>query len=132
MVYREQNIEIPGNLSKEEYQREYSRIWRKQNADYIKEYNKLRYGRQLERIRKNKRDYIEYMGSRCEMCGLEFNGENAAVFDFHHRDPREKKHNFGGKCLTLESAKPELDKCVLLCSNCHRMLHSEYIVLEDF
>src|SRR5574344_743671 len=112
MVYRKQDIRIDENLSEEEYKREYYRVWRKQNKEYVREYNKSRYHREIDRVRRNKRNYIEYMGSECILCGLQFNGLNAAVFDFHHTDPTKKEFNFGGKNRCLNSMKEELDKCV--------------------
>jgi hypothetical protein len=46
---------------------------------------------------------------------------------FHHRDPEGK--DFGiSRAATLmswEKIKDELDKCVLLCSNCHAEIHEE-------
>ena len=130
MVYREQNIKIDRNLPEGEYKREYARVWRKQNKEFVRDYNKSRYANSLERVRSFKRSYIEYMGSECVMCGLLFDGKNAAVFDFHHVDPSQKECNFGGNNRKLETVKTELDKCVLVCSNCHRLLHAGVIELD--
>ncbi len=59
------------------------------------------------------------------MCGGVF---HQAVYDFHHKDPKEKE---SGIAQLLQSysvehpkMKEELEKCVLLCSNCHRTLHA--------
>lgn len=76
-----------------------------------------------ERRRDIKRKAIEYKGGRCEHCGLE---DIPAVFEFHHLDPLEKEisiSKMGGR--KWASVKIELDKCVLLCANCHRKVHSE-------
>lgn len=78
---------------------------------------------------KPKRDKKEWCikakGGKCVKCGIEYDGSNACIFDFHHVDP-ESKTNYEGKSLaTLPEAKmiEELGKCELLCSNCHRMEH---------
>jgi 5-methylcytosine-specific restriction endonuclease McrA len=67
---------------------------------------------------------IEYKGGKCINCGYD---KYKAALEFHHTNPKEKEFNIGDKCRggkTLDSLKPELDKCILLCSNCHRAIHS--------
>lgn len=53
--------------------------------------------------------------------------------DFHHLDPTLKDRDVS-ECLHNGSMKKLLDevsKCVVLCSNCHRKIHSGLIVLND-
>jgi len=49
-----------------------------------------------------------------------------SVYEFHHRDPNEKDFTIGN-CLNKrwETIKSELDKCDLVCANCHRLGHSD-------
>ena len=76
-----------------------------------------------QRQRELKLKAIDYLGSKCIRCG--YSGVYA-VFDFHHRDPTEKEFSWGSKRTSnWESLKKELDKCDLLCSNCHREVHDE-------
>jgi hypothetical protein len=49
--------------------------------------------------------------------------------EFHHLDPNEKDFSIGGKSWSLERLKKEVDKCILICANCHRELHSSYTLL---
>ena len=65
---------------------------------------------------------IEYKGGKCVKCG--YNKCNAAL-DFHHLDPTQKEFNLGshGHTRSWERMKVELDKCILLCANCHREIH---------
>jgi len=64
---------------------------------------------------------IEYKGGKCEHCGYD---KCPAAFDFHHLDPSKKDFNLSTlRNYKLENIKSELDKCLLLCSNCHRELH---------
>ena len=75
----------------------------------------------IERGRKNKALYIEYKGGKCEHCG--YNKCNEAL-EFHHIDPSIKDPTFQSmRYWSIEKAKIELDKCLLLCSNCHREEH---------
>lgn len=78
--------------------------------------------------RRFKKDCLVYKGSVCQVCG--YNKCDAAL-EFHHLDPTQKDFSIadsGRKKLTL-SIQQELDKCVLLCSNCHRELHNGIITI---
>jgi hypothetical protein len=74
--------------------------------------------------RNNKKLCIEYLGGKCSVCGGTFHPD---VYDFHHRDENEKDVCVA-RLLTrkFEKITSELDKCVLLCSNCHRLHHAQY------
>lgn len=74
-----------------------------------------------ERRIESKRRAVEYLGGACADCGLV--SEHQCVYDFHHLDPSQKDFSLGANYRSFESAKSELDKCVLLCSNCHRIRH---------
>jgi hypothetical protein len=65
---------------------------------------------------------VDYKGGKCTTCGY---NKCIASLDFHHLDPNEKDFGISAKGLTrsFEKVKVELDKCILLCSNCHRELH---------
>jgi predicted HNH restriction endonuclease len=78
-----------------------------------------------QRLRQYKVDFILYKGGKCAICGLEFNGENQTVFDFHHINPEDKLFEIAQSkiSLTNDKMRDELDKCLLLCANCHLELH---------
>jgi len=65
---------------------------------------------------------IEYKGGKCSQCGYSKCDE---TLEFHHRSG---KKDFGisskGYTRSWEKVRQELDKCVLLCANCHRELHA--------
>jgi hypothetical protein len=66
---------------------------------------------------------IEYLGGKCKKCGYV---GISAVYDFHHRDPGDKDFSWGNRRTSnWENLKLELDKCDLLCSNCHREVHDD-------
>ncbi|KKL67726.1 hypothetical protein LCGC14_2132050, partial [marine sediment metagenome] len=66
---------------------------------------------------------IEYMGGKCQVCGLK--GEAYYIYDFHHKNRSEKEKPMK-KYLQMgwEKLKKELNKCNLVCAICHR--HIEY------
>jgi 5-methylcytosine-specific restriction endonuclease McrA len=65
----------------------------------------------------------EYGGGKCMICGYT---RCSAALDFHHIDSRTKEFGLSVKGLTRswEKMKEELDKCVLICANCHREVHA--------
>ncbi len=75
---------------------------------------------QNERVRSVKKQAIEYLGGKCVDCGYV---GHPCVFDFHHLDPQSKDFSFGSTYRKFDRIVEELDKCVLLCSNCHRLRH---------
>lgn len=81
---------------------------------------------QVERWVKVKLRMIEYKGGKCKKCGLEIKDSHYSVFEFHHIDPKAKDNNFENiRTKKFDTIKKELDKCVMLCSNCHRITHAE-------
>ncbi|MBU1044784.1 MAG: HNH endonuclease, partial [Candidatus Omnitrophica bacterium] len=66
---------------------------------------------------------VEYLGSQCSICGYCKCNE---ALDFHHRDPKEKEFGLSQQGLTRswERVKSELEKCILICANCHREIHA--------
>jgi len=74
-----------------------------------------------ERRRVIKHQAIDYLGGKCSNCG--YNKCNSAL-EFHHIDPTQKDKDYSNYKTSFDKLKPELDKCVLLCSNCHREHHS--------
>ena len=82
--------------------------------------------RALERHKMMKEKAVEYLGGTCIDCGL--HSEYAEVYDFHHRDPEEKSMGITRMINTSKSwekIREELDKCDLLCANCHRIRHAK-------
>ncbi len=106
-----------------------SRKYRENNPSKAKEYykdNRLKnIGLVLSRRDKNKEEAILSKGGRCEICGFKYNGKNAACFDFHHINPNEKRCNPSTALrLSKERRDEELSKCLLVCANCHRLIHN--------
>jgi len=65
---------------------------------------------------------IKLLGGKCADCGWQ--GHQAA-FQFHHINPSKKDFVIGNVAnKKWEVVKKELDKCLLLCANCHAIRHS--------
>ena len=73
-----------------------------------------------QRRRKLKRMAVEYMGGKCS-CGY---SKSVWALEFHHKNG-EKDFGISRSGIThsWEEIKKELDKCVMLCSNCHTEEH---------
>jgi len=103
--------------AKQKYMKEY----RKANKEKLALQDKKK---TQERRLKHKLKAIEYLGGKCEDCGLisEFRG----VYDFHHKEPIDKDFDPGSILhYSWVKVKKELDKCILLCANCHRIRHEK-------
>lgn len=78
--------------------------------------------RSLQFVEKKKKAVVFY-GGECIRCGY---SKYYGALEFHHRDPKNKVLN-PVKIINRtnwEKAKIELDKCDLVCSNCHREIHA--------
>ena len=80
--------------------------------------------------KKLKKDLVNYKGGKCEKCGYD---KCVAAMDFHHINPKEKNFGIGqnGNTNSIEKLKKEVDKCLLLCANCHRELHDQLNGFKD-
>lgn len=70
----------------------------------------------------NKLRAIKSKGGKCQKCGE----DRLATLCFHHRDSSQKKTKLDGRAFgtkSWESIEEEVDKCDLLCHNCHFDLH---------
>lgn len=73
--------------------------------------------------RKLRRMSVEYLGGKCQVCGYE---SCIQALDFHHLDPTKKSFGISAKGFSRswEKIQKELEKCVLICANCHREIHA--------
>lgn len=122
--------------AKESYQnnavlkRKKSKEYRERNILRIKDRYEKKKSEDVEQVLvrrdKNKEDAILSRGGKCEICGFKYNGENAPCFDFHHIDPNDKIYNPSTALrLSKEKRDNELSKCLLVCANCHRLIHAK-------
>ena len=85
-----------------------------------------------KRRKKLKELAVEYKGGKCQnpSCGYDRCME---AMDFHHINPEEKDFGISSKGFTRswDKVKQELDKCVMLCANCHREVHAGVLDIND-
>jgi len=104
--------------------------YRKDNKENISKRTKANYI-------KNKLEWINLISLKkeikCSMCGYD---KAWAALEFHHLDPTIKKFTIHSMVNSVpteerwEKMQIELDKCVVICSNCHREIHSKYDFLN--
>ena len=121
---------------------EYERKYRAEHPEQVREAHrrhyyanheetkqKLRRDNKLIRNRRRKL-IVGTLGGKCVACG--YNSCDAAL-EFHHLDPTDKKISLSTRDMQLawEKIEKELEKCILLCANCHRELHAGFLKLEN-
>lgn len=68
---------------------------------------------------------FKYAGEKCAHCGLS-EPEHPEIYDFHHKDPTLKERQIAELLRGSEKKLyEEIDKCVMICSNCHRKEHAK-------
>ncbi len=67
---------------------------------------------------------VEFKGGKCQMCGY---NRCIEALEFHHTDASQKDFGLSDKGYTRSWIKiqAEIEKCVLVCANCHRELHAQ-------
>jgi hypothetical protein len=88
------------------------------------------YPTQKDRGLARKLRIITTLGGKCSLCGY---NKNLAAFAFHHTDPSWKQFKLDMRSLsnrTWEAVLVELEKCVLVCANCHAELHNPDLNLD--
>lgn len=77
-----------------------------------------------------KKKAVEYKGGACQLCGY---SRCLRALSFHHRDPAEKDMKIGASFnRSWEACRIELDKCVLVCANCHMEIHAGLVQIPAF
>jgi len=77
-----------------------------------------------KRRKKIRQMAVEYKDGRCEICGYDRCME---ALEFHHNNSSDKDFSISDKGYTRswKRVKEELDKCIMVCANCHRELHAK-------
>ncbi len=77
-----------------------------------------------------KKEAVKRLGNACECCGVT---GPLTILQFHHRDPKTKLGNWGWMSTQDELVRnAELDKCSLLCANCHAGYHSGFVEYDEW
>ena len=79
----------------------------------------------VQKRRKKVREMaLDFLGGKCSRCGYD---RCAEALEIHHLDSAEKDFGISSKGYTRSwnRIRMELDKCELLCANCHREVHAK-------
>ena len=71
--------------------------------------------------KKIKQKAVKYKGGKCQICGY---NKIPEALEFHHVNPSEKSFNITATNRSWQEIQDELEKCILLCANCHREIHA--------
>jgi hypothetical protein len=99
--------------------------WRAWYHSHKKDHNKKTYFNKSKRKAVIKVWFESYKKTlACEVCGI----KNPTVLDFHHKNYKKKEFsvgNFQHITQSIVRLKKEIEKCKVLCANCHRIEHSK-------
>lgn len=111
---------------------------RNKRLEYAHKWNKIHYRKNVQsekdRIYKRRKNIADWFTKYKEKLSCQNCGESTSIcLDFHHKDPGKKDINlarvkyWGYSLITIQA---EMDKCVVLCANCHRKLHANLITIK--
>ena len=123
-------------------QKEYNKQWRLRNPERLKQYEiKYKDRRKIRRHQRrinnpeetkfnDRRQYIkktqwirDYKLSKgCSVCGY---NKCADALIFHHTEDKKFDIGTGKTRRSSEEVRREIDKCKILCANCHAELHEK-------
>jgi len=83
----------------------------------------------IRRQQKMKSQALIYKGNCCVICGY---NRSRYSLTFHHIDPEKKDFGISTGIRSWSKLQKELDKCVLLCANCHGEIHEGITILSNF
>lgn len=118
----------------------YNRRWSQNNPEKVKESRRKYYQKHKEEIKtkrrqkisKNKEWFAVYKKTlKCEICGE----SRWYCLVFHHKNPEEKEYNIGSminRICNKEKILEEIEKCIILCANCHRELHYNLKIRREY
>ena len=101
----------------------YNRRGKENSSVYCKKCTNLQ---TVERQRNFKKQMVDYKGGKCVKCGYD---KCISALEFHHLNPNEKEFTLSHlkNYRFDEIIMNELDKCDLVCANCHREIHYELL-----
>jgi hypothetical protein len=99
-----------------EYQRNYQRSWHQRHKE-----------KRLAKSRKRRAAIQEYVqGIKSQLCSTDCGERHPATLQFHHLNSEVKMFNIGNAIrdgISLDRIKKEIEKCIVLCANCHAIRH---------
>lgn len=106
-------------------QSEWARIRNSCTKEEFQNWRKEKHKANLRsRYKKNKKYINEYkIKNPCQICGE----DNIHCIEFHHKNEEEKDFNIYsvGKSCSIKKLQKEINKCIVVCKNCHIKIHYE-------
>ena len=104
--------DIEGNRRKN---REHMQQWRTTNQE--------RHRQSWRELRRKKKEWLDSQKTACSICGE----ADIVCIDFHHKDSTQKDANLSVAVAhwSIKRLQNEMQKCIMICSNCHRKLHAQ-------
>ena len=108
---------------RKEYAQQYNREWYKKNKE-----------EQKNKVRDRERLIFEWFQNlKSQLVCTQCHERHIACLEFHHLDPSKKERAISimiNNGWSQENVKKEIDKCIVLCSNCHKKIHWEKRFLD--
>lgn len=84
----------------------------------------------IDFVKRRKSNLIKVFNSKCCICGFD---KWQSALEFHHVNPEDKEFGLTVNTTTkaLEKQLAEARKCILVCANCHRGIHSGFVTIPD-
>lgn len=84
----------------------------------------------IDFVKRRKSNLIKVFNSKCCICGFD---KWQSALEFHHVNPENKEFGLTVNTTTkaLEKQLAEARKCILVCANCHRGIHSGFITIPN-
>jgi len=104
---------------------EYNRQWQERNPGLKK--------RSMDRFRQKRTEWLTDLRAKssCSICGQSF-PDHPSVIDFHHKSGESKESGISRMRLqTMSQIKAEVDKCIAVCANCHRIIHQKQRIRKE-
>ena len=93
------------------------------SGESTRENNETRKHQKTILRRSMKKQAIKLLGGKCCICGYD---RCIDALEFHHKDPNQKDFKIGsGNTMSWKEYRKEAEKCILVCSNCHKEIHNK-------
>ena len=98
--------------------------WRNKTKGTRRSECKYCHSQYMKQVYQKKKNDVQELKAKCTCakCG----DQRGYVLDFHHINPQEKENTIArmtSNNYTLEKVYQEIEKCIVLCANCHREFH---------
>ena len=107
--------------------------WRDKNKGTRRSECKICHSSYMKNKYQEKKNIINQLKQKqsCAKCG----DNRFYVLDYHHLDPNVKDMNISrmlSNRSNIKDVEQEIDKCIVLCANCHREFHYLNITIKEY